>query len=57
MAVVNEPGTPLLLHGVSWETYVALRDAPENSHLRMIFDRGDLEMMSPSKPHEQFAAL
>jgi Uma2 family endonuclease len=46
-----------LLHGVSWQTYVALRDAPENDNVRMTYDRGDLEMMSPSRPHEQSARI
>ncbi len=56
---VNRARTPerFMLYGVSWETYVALRDAPENDHVRMTYDRGELEMMSPSKPHEQFARL
>ena len=59
MTAVSHPQAPprFLLHGVSWETYVALRDAPENYHVRMTYDRGELEMMSPSKPHEHFAEL
>lgn len=36
---------------------MALRDAPENYHVRMTYDRGELEMMSPSKPHEQYTRL
>jgi len=51
------PGERFVLSGVSWETYVALRDAPENYHVRMTYDRGDLEMMSPSRRHEKFATL
>lgn len=43
-----------LLHGITWQTYLELRDAPENYHVRMTYDRGSLEMMSPSKRHEQF---
>ncbi len=59
MTTIDPPRAPerFLLHGVSWETYTALRDAPENYHVRMTYDRGDLEMMSPSKPHEQYARL
>ncbi len=45
------------LQGVSWETYEDLRAAPENYRVRMTFDRGDLEMMSPSQLHEQFGYL
>ena len=46
-----------LLHGVSWQTYVGLRDSPENEHVRMTYDRGEMEIMSPSKTHEQYASL
>ena len=47
----------LLLRGVSWGTYVALRDDPENDGLRMTFDRGSLEIMTQSLPHESFSVL
>lgn len=46
-----------VLHGVDWQTYVALRDAPSNEGVRMTFDRGELEMMSPSKRHESLGYL
>jgi Uma2 family endonuclease len=46
-----------LLRGIDWQTYQALREAPENDHVRMTYDRGDLEMMTPSTPHEQYAHL
>ncbi len=59
MTTVNSPHAPerFVLHGVSWATYLTLRNAPENYHARMTYDRGELEMTSPSKPHEQFARL
>jgi len=34
-----------------------LRTLPENEHVRMTYDRGALEMMRPSKRHEQFAVM
>ena len=37
------------LYGISWQTYLELRDAPENEHVHMTYDQGELEMMSPSK--------
>lgn len=46
-----------LLHGVPWREYVALRELPENHRVRMTYDRGELEMMSPSKWHEQLSYL
>jgi Uma2 family endonuclease len=46
-----------LLPGVPWQTYLALRAQSENEHVRMTYDRGVLEMMTPSKRHEQFGYL
>src|SRR6185312_12280694 len=37
---------------VEWSTYVKLRDASEDSHLRMTYLQGELEIMSPGKRHE-----
>jgi Uma2 family endonuclease len=45
------------LYGVLWQIYLELRDAPENDHVHMTYDGGELEMMSPSKLHEQYACL
>jgi len=45
------------LGGVTWATYQALRQADENVHLRMTFDRGALEIVSPSRKHEQVSYL
>jgi Uma2 family endonuclease len=41
----------ILLHGVSWATYVMLRDTHESRHLRMTYVKGTLEIMSPSRRH------
>jgi Uma2 family endonuclease len=49
--------TRFVLRGVSWQVYQALRLAPENDHLRMTYDRGALEIMSPSRRHEQVSYL
>jgi Uma2 family endonuclease len=45
------------LGGVTWETYQALRRADENRNLRMTFDHGALEIVSPSRKHEQISYL
>jgi Uma2 family endonuclease len=37
--------------------YQQLRDVPEMYNVRMTFDEGDLEMMSPSSLHERFSRL
>jgi len=47
----------VVLHAVSWETYRALREMPENQNIRMTYDQGELEIMSPSRAHEALAEL
>jgi Uma2 family endonuclease len=44
-----------VLYEVPWRTYIELRENPENYHLRMTYDRGALEIMSPSARHEGYA--
>jgi Uma2 family endonuclease len=41
----------ILLHNVSWELYETLRQEVSNWHVRMAYDSGDLELMSPSQSH------
>jgi len=47
----------VLLQGVTWQQYVALRDAEQNSHVRMTFDHGSLDLMSPTRLHERVRIL
>ena len=47
----------ILLHGVSWATYVMLRDTHESRHLRMTYLKGSLEIMSTSRRHEVESAM
>lgn len=54
-APIVEP--TVLVYDASWQTYIALRDSDENRHVRMTFDRGSLELMSPSKAHERVGYL
>lgn len=42
----------VLLGGIPWATYVALRDAIESASVRMTYLEGWLEIMSPSRQHE-----
>jgi Uma2 family endonuclease len=43
----------LVIHGVSWETYCAVRDALDDiPGLRLTYLEGALELMSPSGEHE-----
>jgi Uma2 family endonuclease len=50
-------GGSVVVHGISWKMYRRLRKMPENYHIRMTYDRGELEIMSPSQAHEEIAAL
>ena len=39
----------VLLQGITWQQYVDFRDLEENNHVRMTYDRGNLELMLPSR--------
>lgn len=47
----------VVLRGVSWELYEALRDIESSWHVRMTYDEGTLELMSPSEDHEWIKRL
>lgn len=48
------PRPRTVLRNVSWDTYRRLSDeAGEASRVRMIYDRGRLEIVSPLPPHER----
>jgi Uma2 family endonuclease len=59
MATMISPTTqPILLEGVSWATYECLLADFGDSHAaRVAYDRGTLEIMSPSYVHEQLNSL
>jgi Uma2 family endonuclease len=52
-----QPERRVLLRDVSWEMYQSLRLIEQNYHLRMTYDRGLLEIMSPSRKHERVSYL
>ena len=53
--VLIPPDQNVVLHNVSWRTYVhLLEDLADSSSPRLTFDRGTLEIMSPTKEHERF---
>jgi Uma2 family endonuclease len=47
----------IVLSGISWEIYEQLRGNEENWHVRMAYDNGRLELMSPSTDHEAIKGL
>lgn len=50
-------GGSVRLSNIPWDVYEILRNQPENRNVRMTYDRGLLEMMSPSHRHELVAYL
>ena len=46
-----------MLRRATWQQYVELRDGDEYRNTRMTFDRGNLELMSPTKLHERVGYL
>jgi Uma2 family endonuclease len=58
MATIDVPTAGcVVLHNISWETYKTLRDDEYNRHIRLTFNRGELEIMSPSREHERIKRL
>lgn len=47
----------IVLSGISWELYEQLRENEANWHVRMAYDDGRLELMSPSSDHEAIKEL
>ena len=47
------PPTAILLRNIPWELYERLREEEANWGVRMAYDDGDLELMSPSQRHEE----
>jgi len=44
----------VVLHGVEWKTYCALRELFDGPGVRMTYLKGALEIMSPSRRHEGY---
>jgi Uma2 family endonuclease len=55
VTVLSPPEQRVTLHNVSWETYERLlADLRDSSAPRLTYDRGTLEIMSPSSEHERY---
>jgi Uma2 family endonuclease len=53
-----EAGECILLQNISWKTYERLLDeVGESSSIRLTYDEGNLEIMSPSRPHDSIKKL
>lgn len=56
--IMIEPAQKLLLHNVSWESYIAIGNAlSERGNLHLTYDEGRLEIMSLSQVHEMLKFL
>lgn len=51
------PGERFLLSGMSWEFYEHLLEELGDRHIRVTYDRGELELMSPFYRHENYSRL
>jgi Uma2 family endonuclease len=47
----------IVLSAIPWQIYEQLRAIDENQHVRMSYDAGELELMSPSPDHEAIKEL
>jgi Uma2 family endonuclease len=54
-----EPGAPqqFLLQGTNWQTYEKVLEAIGDRPIRVTYDRGNLELLSPSPIHEIYKRL
>ena len=56
-AVRTEPAQRFVLHGVSWRGYEKFLEAIGENHVRVTYDRGSIEFMSPLPTHEVYKVL
>lgn len=50
-------GESVVFHEVSWDEYLRLRGEDDGPGLRMLYDQGELTLMSPSYRHERVVQL
>ena len=56
-ALRTSNGAPVLLHGISWQTYETLLREIGEQHIFLTYDRGDLEIIAPSNFHERYKKI
>lgn len=54
---IDPPIQRFLLSGIAWDRYEAMLHAIGDRAVRVTYDRGSLELMSPSAAHEEFGQL
>ena len=50
-------GATLVIHQFSWDDYERLVDVLDRPKLRVIYDNGRLEIVSPSSRHEKYSTV
>lgn len=53
MSTTTMPDSRVLLHGIRWETYERMRDDLGDSPIRLSYDQGALEIVTPLRQHER----
>ena len=51
MSIAPYPETRVVFSNISWATYEAILTDSDSCGKRFVYDRGTLEIMSPSKEH------
>jgi Uma2 family endonuclease len=54
MPAIPDEDRFVVLHGVEWKTYCAVRELFDSPGIRMTYLKGALEIMSPSRRHEAY---
>ena len=57
MTLISPDEGSVLLEDVSWETYEQMLDDVGDGRLRLTFDNGRLEIVSPANPHEHIKTI
>ncbi|MCT7952194.1 Uma2 family endonuclease [Ancylothrix sp. C2] len=56
--LIEKPAQGVVLKNISWQTYESLlQDLAEQPGVRLTYDRGTLEIMTPLAPHEKYSEL
>ncbi|MGB3264492.1 MAG: Uma2 family endonuclease [Microcoleus sp.] len=56
--LIQSQTSGILLKNISWKTYESLlNELAEQRGIRLTYDRGNLEIMTPSAPHEKYKKI
>lgn len=56
--LIQTPTPGILLKNISWKTYESLlNELAQQRGIRLTYDRGNLEIMTPSAPHEKYKKI